>query len=194
MLQITLFIIQHNSVNFVAQLILTTRHFQTQNGDGSSSKKMHPGEFTGSNNRPEGRLLSNPPSTVLPQIFRLHDRQQNLSLPIHAIRPLPGPMGVYTRHGSSYERDPQQRHIELLPVRRFPNNSPTGRRINPEIKEILELFQKPGNTGKWEQNFSLPTNTIQLLLAPWAVTRVMRQSQEGSLRRTRGAKNRETKS
>ena len=71
---------------------------QIQNGDSSSSKQMHPGEFMGSNNRPEGRLLSNPPSVVIPQIFRLHDRQQNLSLPIHAIRPLPGPMGAYTRH------------------------------------------------------------------------------------------------
>ena len=150
---------------------------------------MDPRELMGSNNRFEGRLLSNPPRVVFPQIFHLHDRQQDSSLPIHAIRPLPGPRSVYTRHETSYERDPQQRHIELLPVRRFPNNSPTGRRINPEIKEILELFQKPGNTGKWEQNFSLPTNTIQLLLAPWAVTRVMRPvTRRFSQRNPRGKK------
>ena len=94
---------------------------------------MDPRELMGSNNRFEGRLLSNPPRVVFPQIFHLHDRQQDSSLPIHAIRPLPGPRSVYTRHETSHERDPQQRHNKLLPIRRISNNSPIGRRINSEI-------------------------------------------------------------
>ena len=114
---------------------------------------MDPRELMGSNNRFEGRLLSNPPSVAFPQIFRLHDRQQDLSLPIHAIWPLPGPMGVYTRHETSHERDPQQRNIKLLPVGRLPNNSPIGRRINPEIKRNTRTISRSGNTGKWEQKF-----------------------------------------
>ena len=94
---------------------------------------MDPRELMGSNNRFEGRLLSNPPRVVLPQIFHLHDRQQDSSLPIHAIRPLPGPRSVYTRHETSHERDPQKRYNKLLPIRRISNNSPIGRRINSEI-------------------------------------------------------------
>ena len=84
---------------------------------------MDPRELMGSNNRFEGRFLSNPPRVVFPQIFHLHDRQQDSSLPIHAIRPLPGPRSVYTRHETSYERDPQKRHNKLLPIRRNSNNT-----------------------------------------------------------------------
>ena len=60
--------------------------------------------------------------------------------------------------------------------------------LTQKSKEILELFQDLGIQVNGNKNFSLSIKAIKLLLAPWAVTRVMRPVTRGFYQRTRGEK------
>ena len=122
-----------------------------QNGNSNSNKQVHYREAMGGNNRPPRCIFPYPHSLVLPQVFCIHNRRKNLSLPIHAIRPFPSPMGVHAYHAANNAGDTQKRHHEFLPSGRFPTNGNLTCQINSKIKRTPRSISRSKNRGKLEK-------------------------------------------
>ena len=97
---------------------------EVQNGNPREDFKVHYRRPLRRYHRLKRRVLFSANSVEFPKILRIYNRQHNLRLPIHAIRPCISALGIHKNNKTNPQVLSPTRNNELLPIRRFPDPSP----------------------------------------------------------------------
>ena len=108
-----------------------------QNGKNLKRSKVPSRGVMGNNSGLEGCLFPSPNKLGISQILRLQDRQPNLCFPIHALRPISSPMGLYESNQANNAEATQRKNNEFLSSGRFSRNRPLCRRAQRTKTKII---------------------------------------------------------